>query len=175
MEKIIKTKRLILRPLCLNDAQAVYDYSGNRDNTKYVTGLPSCNIEEVREYLSWITDEWNHDSPKYYGFAVILGDRLIGEIAIGGERGADEVSIGWIIHWDFWNCGYATEAATAIIDLCFNTMGINKITAACDIDNVASRRIMKKLGMKLLNENEPWEYNDGRISKSASYVLTKHS
>lgn len=170
----LKTERLILRPLSIEDLCEVNDYSSNADNTKYLTS-PNRNLEETQDYLTWVVDEWNKNSPQYYGFAVILGDKLIGEIAFGGEYETSEVGIGWIIHRDFWNCGYATEAAAAIVDLCFNSMSINKITTACDIENIASRHVMEKLGMKLQSENEPWEYKDGRISKAASYFLQKHT
>jgi len=151
----------------------VHDYSGNADNTKYVTGLPSLNVEETQEYLAWVVSEWNKDKPKYYAFAIILGGKIIGEIAFGNEPGTFEASIGWIIHRDYWNCGYATEAAVAMKNHLFNSMSIVKLVSSCDVDNLASRRIMQKLGMQLQNENEPWEYRDGRISKSVTYCFKK--
>ena len=176
MKKIdaIKTERLILRPLCSDDLYEVNDYSANADNTKYLT-LPNTNLKETQEYLKWVSDEWNKDIQTYYGFAVTLNGKLIGEIAFGGEYGTNEVSIGWIIHRDFWNCGYATEATAAIIDFCFNSMGITKITTSCDIENTASRRIMEKLGMQLESEHKPWEYRDGKLSKEGSYFLQKYN
>jgi len=169
VDTIIETVRLTLRPLCLADAEAVHGYSGDAGNTRYITGLPNAAIEETQAYLQWVSHEWCKVAPGYCGFAIMLGGRLIGEVAFGVEPEKTEASIGWIIHRDYWNRGYATEAVAAVIDLCFNSLDIKTIIASCDVDNTASRRVMQKLGMQLKHENEPWEYKDGRVSTGAVY------
>jgi len=57
------------------------------------------------------------------------------------------VEIGWRIATDYWNQGYATEAAKAALDFGFGTLGLEEIVAFTVPRNVASRRVMEKLGM----------------------------
>ena len=48
---------------------------------------------------------------------------------------------------NYWNMGYGTEALKAAISFCFDKIGMHRISAGCDIDNLASARIMEKAGM----------------------------
>ncbi len=51
------------------------------------------------------------------------------------------------MHTDFRNRGYATEAARALVEWAFKQPGVARITAHCDQDNVASRRVVEKAGL----------------------------
>jgi ribosomal-protein-alanine N-acetyltransferase len=59
-----------------------------------------------------------------------------------------EWEVGWAVHPDEWGKGYATEAARSIMDWGFRELGIHRIVAFCHVSNVASVRVMQKLGMQ---------------------------
>lgn len=59
-----------------------------------------------------------------------------------------QIEVYYSIYIDFWNQGYGTEALKGIIDFGFNTFKLHKIFAGCDIENVASKTIMEKAGMR---------------------------
>ena len=59
------------------------------------------------------------------------------------------VEIGWRIGAEYWNRGYATEAARAVLTFGFETLRLNQIVAFTVPANMASRRVMEKIGMKL--------------------------
>ena len=171
---IISTTRLTLRPLKLRDWREVHAYAGNADNTRYVTALPNLSEDDTRSYLIWVEDQWNKaEGQTYFCYAAQLNNKLIGEIAFGYDKGTSEWSMGWIIHRDYWNRGYATEAVKAIINHCFQKVDIVKLIASCDVENIACRCVCEKAGMIVHSENEPWEYKNGRVSKAIRYVIEK--
>jgi RimJ/RimL family protein N-acetyltransferase len=57
------------------------------------------------------------------------------------------VEIGWRIAAEYWNRGYATEAAKAAVAFSFEMLGMKEIVAFTVPENLASRRVMEKLGM----------------------------
>ena len=85
-----------------------------------------------------------------YNLAVILkaDKRLIGSVRIGilSEENR-EADLGYGIDPEYWGRGYATEAVGALIDFGFLELKLHRIVARCDRDNVASRRVMERLGM----------------------------
>ena len=77
----------------------------------------------------------------------------------------DAYDFGWRLAKEFWGRGYTTEAATAIRDYSFGKLGIPQLTATARVQNVASIRVMKKLGMVYV-ETTLMEFGD-----VARYVL----
>ena len=58
------------------------------------------------------------------------------------------MAIGWRLRRDCWHCGFASEAAGAIADFAFDTVGANELYAVCNPENAASSQVMKRLGMQ---------------------------
>lgn len=59
-----------------------------------------------------------------------------------------EWEVGWAMHPDEWGKGYATEAAWHMMDWAFTELNLHRIVAYCHAENVASVRVMEKLGMR---------------------------
>jgi RimJ/RimL family protein N-acetyltransferase len=73
---------------------------------------------------------------------------LIGgcELVVDREHGAG--ILGYSLARPHWGQGYATEASVALVRLGFESLGMHRISATTDVRNVASWRIMEKLGMR---------------------------
>jgi RimJ/RimL family protein N-acetyltransferase len=56
--------------------------------------------------------------------------------------------IGYTFNRRYWNNGYATEAASALLQRAFTVLNVHRVVATCDTRNVGSRRVMEKLGMR---------------------------
>ena len=56
--------------------------------------------------------------------------------------------MGYVFRRDAWGNGYATEAAKALAASGFGQLGMHRIYAHCDVDNVASARVLEKAGMQ---------------------------
>ena len=171
----IQTKRLILRPMRMDDAQAAYTWQSDAE----VQESALTDINQTIEYLEWVTGEWQSSHQKYYCFGIMLGDKLIGEIGVSNGCGKcgrcveGEASLGYGIHRDYWNCGYEAEAIDAIIEYCFSTLGAEKIKMSYHVGNLAELREIERLGMQLLLENEDCVTFDGRPFKRNTYILNK--
>ena len=127
----IITERLILRPL----------------GPKYLATYE----KESLEFLKAAEEEWSKPAPKYYEFAIIHNGVHIGGISVHMEYG--KPVLGWIINRKYQGQGFACESAKAVMDYFAANLGIRYFCAYCDTRNVASYRLMEKLGMKRVHES----------------------
>jgi RimJ/RimL family protein N-acetyltransferase len=78
---------------------------------------------------------------------------LLGYTGLGLPEFLPEVmpvpEVGWRLHPDFWGNGYATEAARASLEYGFDELGLSEVVSIFQPDNVASGRVMQRLGMTL--------------------------
>ena len=72
--------------------------------------------------------------------------------AVREVEGQEEVEIGWHVHRAQWNRGFATEAATACRDHCFDALGLERVISLIRPENVPSRRVAEKIGMSIERE-----------------------
>jgi ribosomal-protein-alanine N-acetyltransferase len=75
--------------------------------------------------------------------------RLIGTCGfISWDKSRNCAEIAYALSQPYWHRGLMTEAATAVADFGFRTMGIYRLQAYCDPANIGSNRVMEKLGMR---------------------------
>ena len=170
---IIETERLVLRPVMLDDAEAMFEYASNKENTRY-TFPTNQSLEETKNniaqfYLVNPLGRW--------GIELKSNGQFIGTIDLHKiDPVLKKAAIGYIINKKYWNQGLTTEANRAVIELAFEKIGMNKLTALHDKDNPASGKVMEKSGMRFSHE-EPYarmdQHEKGRIVTRVHYVLTK--
>ena len=170
---IVETERLLLRPVTLDDAEEMFDYASDRENTRYIFPTNQ-SLEETKNniaqfYLANPLGRW--------GIEVKSNGQFIGTIDLHKiDPILKKAAIGYIINKKYWNQGLTTEANRAVIELAFEKIGMNKLSALHDKDNPASGKVMEKSGMRFSHE-EPYARMDnkepGRIITRVYYVLTK--
>ena len=141
----IKTDRLILRPLGLKYLETTIQYAMDYENTKYMCRMPKETVDETKDFLIDIDAEWKKKTPDFYEFAIIFNDTHVGAVSIYVENDLGE--LGWIINKKYWKNRFAYEAATALIQYADTKLGVKHFIAHCDAENVASYKIMEKIGM----------------------------
>lgn len=144
----VRTPRLILRPLTQADLTTAHAYSGDLENTRYMMFLPDADEAETALHLAEAEEQWRMDAPERYEFAICLEGAHIGCITLYMQEDRSEAELGWVLHKNYWRRGYVTEAALALMDFA-RSLGVKRIFACCDSENVASYKTMEKLGMKL--------------------------
>ena len=149
----IRTDRLLLRPLCLNDLKTVHEYAGDLENTKFMLFLPNATEQETECFLHSVEQEWQKDHPSFFEFAIVLNDVHIGAISISLDEMKNHGEIGWILNKKYWNRGYVSEAAKAVLDFVKNKLHLQSVIAQCDWRNIASAKVMEKIGMQLFDGN----------------------
>jgi ribosomal-protein-alanine N-acetyltransferase len=149
---ILETCRLILRPFQEEDIGRFAELMANRDFTRFSLGPYTREQTQsvLQKFLSWT--EAGLPSP----FAVIFrgNNELIGYCGFLHWKldGRDEIEIGYRLHPKYWNKGLATEAAQAVRDHAFRDLNLPKVISLIHPDNVASRRVAEKNGMKIEKE-----------------------
>ncbi len=144
----LETERLILRPLSMDDAEAVYGFTSDPEVSRYVPFETHRSVADTIELLTRLIP--NPPSPETCTFGMVLKgeNRLIGSCGtIRGAIPAQRTEIGYFISRSCWGCGYAPEAARAVLQFAFTTLGMNRVEALCDVEHSASARVMEKIGM----------------------------
>lgn len=141
----IRTEHLVLKPLGRKYLKSTIQYAMDHENTKYMSHLPDETVEEAEEFLTNVEKEWEKERPEFLEFAVLYEEKHIGAVSVYFENASGE--LGWIIHRDYWGRGFAYEAARALMDYVKTQMKISHFLAHCDTENVASYKVMEKLGM----------------------------
>lgn len=147
----LETARLRLRPFTRGDVDATYAYRQREDVARYLFDEPmsreSC-AEAVQARVGQIGYEKEGDK-------IFLAVERIDDMAMIGEvslilRSAEarQAELGYILHPEAHGFGYATEASRALLALGFEGAGMHRIYARCNARNVASARVMERLGMR---------------------------
>ena len=169
----IETERLLLRPVTMDDAEAMFQYASDRENTRY-TFPTNQSLEETKNniaqfYLANPLGRW--------GIELKSSGQFIGTIDLHKiDTVLKKAAIGYIINKKYWKQGLTTEATRAVIELAFEKIGMNKLTALHDKDNPASGKVMEKSGMRYSHDEEYAAldlHEEGRIVTRVHYVLTK--
>ena len=178
MTIIIETERLILRPLTLDDADtAFYGWTGDPEVAKYVSWLPHHSIDDTIEWLKEI--EWKLDSDGniisndnyIWGFVLKETGELFGSGGLIYEEDWQLYQIGYNIMEKHWNRGYTTEAMKAIFRFAVENLGIKKVAGGHAKDNLASARVIEKLGF-VYDRDDITPHVDGtRLFDSREYLL----
>lgn len=175
-----ETERLLLRPLITADLKFHHEYSSDWETVKYMYALsfPKGSVvpeEKTFAYLNTCELEWKKDAPEFYEFAVVekSSAKMIGNICLYPDYPEKaECEIGWMFNRAYQRKGYCTEAALRLKTFAVESLGIKKLIAHCDERNLASSKVMEKLGMKKVWGNGVRVYpNTGEEATEAMYAL----
>jgi RimJ/RimL family protein N-acetyltransferase len=145
----IETKRLILRPFKLSDADRVRELAGNKLIADTTLNIP--HPYEKGMAKDWISGHRNDfESGTSVHFAITLKPtrELIGAVGLLIEKKFNRAELGYWIGKDYWNKGYCTETAITIVEYGFKELRLNKIESSHFERNPASGKVMRNIGMK---------------------------
>ena len=173
MKCLISTERLSIRPIENDDCEAIHRYAGD-PSIDMMMFLPNETIEETKKFVEFAVSEWAKEEPEDREFAVLLNGEIIGGVNLE-KCGDDRVfEIGWTIRNDMRGKGYATEAAKALMDYAFEELNAEVVQAHCDSRNLASEKVMKKIGMTLVDDTGTRYYpKTGVSSGECLYAIKK--
>lgn len=143
------TERLLLRSFTLEDAADVQRLANDRDIAAMLPNMPHPYEDGMAE--KWIHScygKFDKDEALNFAIALRINKNLIGGIALKLDQKHERAELGYWIGKAYWNCGYATEAAKAIVAYSFEVLKLNRIYAYHFTRNPASGRVMEKVGMR---------------------------
>ena len=145
--KTLKTDRLRLRKAKLSDAEPIFrQYAQDPEVTKYVSWRAHANLEETREYVRMCLLAWDIGKAFHWVIERTEDKQVIGMVI--ARAGGEKWELGYVLARAHWGQGYMTDALKALIAWALKQKEIFRIWAVCDIDNVASARVMEKAGME---------------------------
>lgn len=160
----LETARLILREFTDEDWRSVLAYQNDPRYLQYYEWTER-KPHEAQEFIQRFVAQ-QKEQPRYkFQLAVTLksNQQLIGNCGIRmAYANAREADIGYELAPEHWGQGYATEAVRAMIEFGFTQLHVQRISAWCIADNVASARVLQKLGMQPEGRLREKEYFKGR-------------
>jgi ribosomal-protein-alanine N-acetyltransferase len=172
----IETARLILRDFRSEDWVRVHAYASIPEFSQYESWGPN-TVEQTKIFVAEMMANAVQRDRREFGLAIC---RKSDGLLIGGcdLRNPDPTSrtgaLGWAIHPDFQNQGFATEAAQALIRFGFEQLALLTIYATCDTRNLASARVMEKLKMQRVALIKGDKMQKGYLRDSYRYELAAH-
>lgn len=146
---IIETERLILRPLSIQDAEAIFERWTSDDKvSKYVRWSTHKNVNETMDWLRMEEQNIESDSMYQWGFELKESKYLFGGGGLHYNDAEDVFELGYNIMQKYWNQGYTTEAAKAIINYAIKELNAKEFIAWHAVENPASGRIIEKCGFQ---------------------------
>lgn len=146
LPELIETDRLLLRPYRLEDVEEVFAYARDPEWSRFLRALPA-PYERVHAE-QFIARQVLLDRRVHPTWAITLGGEVIGGINLRFESGHRAAEMGYSVARDHWGRGLCTEAARAVVDAAFGGCGeLLRLQARADVHNVASQRVMEKIGM----------------------------
>ena len=167
------TDRLVLREFKEDDWPEVLAYQSDPRYLQYYEWTHR-TADDVRQFVQRFVDQ-NKARPRLkHQLAVTLAghDAAIGNCGIRLERiDAHEADIGYELAPQHWGRGYATEAARAILRFGFEELKVHRIWAWCIADNLASARVLEKIGMQPEGRLRDREWFKGRWWDVLMYAI----
>ena len=147
----LNTERLQLRELLLTDVEKIHELHSLSETDEFNTlGIPE-SIEVTKQLVSeWLASQNELPRKKYVFCIENIEKEFIGLAGLTyGKPTYRNAEIWYKLHSRYWNLGYATEVANRILHFGFVDLQLHRIKAGCAVGNLASKRVIEKIGMTM--------------------------
>lgn len=146
----LTTSRLILRPIELTDAEAIFNYAKNPNVSRYTLWEPHQSVQDSLNYIKdYIFDYYSKGVPEPFGIALKENpQKIIGTVGcFWTSKQAKAMELAYAIGEEHWGKGIVAEASQTVMDYCFKEFSLKRIQARCKTENKSSAKVMEKVGM----------------------------
>jgi len=150
-----ETERLLLRRPTRADAPLAFaSYTSDPEVPRYMIWRAHESVAETEDFLRRCEDDWE----KRTAFSWSLRLKSDGSYAgmLSARIRGHAVDIGYVLARRLWRRGLMQEAVSALIRWAFAQPEIFRVWATCDVDNVASARLLESVGMQLEGTLRRW-------------------
>src|ERR1700678_3211173 len=145
----IQTERLTLRTHAISDVQALMPLIGAREVAATTLRIPHPYTEsDARDFIAATQEDLSSGTELRMAIVVRESDTLCGGVGLRIEPAHRRAELGYWIGVPYWGNGFATEAAGAMMQYGFETLGLHRIFASHVTQNLASGRVLRKIGMR---------------------------
>jgi ribosomal-protein-alanine N-acetyltransferase len=168
----IETQRLILRGLSEDDIPFLFEHFGEDEINAYVSDDNVTSLEEAKELFQ----KYIAPRPHLFRLGLVLKEtgNLIGTLGLYGiDRVNRRAVVGADLMKEYWGKGLMSEAFRRLICYAFTEMGLNRIEASADPQNLRSIRLMERCGFKKEGVLRQRFYYKGAYHDDAIYSILK--
>jgi ribosomal-protein-alanine N-acetyltransferase len=145
----LQTKLLTLRPYTVADIPTLVPLIGAREVAATTLRIPHPYSEaDARDFIAATKEDLSTSNELRLAIIVRESDGLCGGVGLRIEGDHRRAELGYWIGVPYWGNGYATEAATAMVNYGFDKLGLHRIFAGHVANNLASARVLQKIGMR---------------------------
>mgnify|MGYP003297900952 CR=1 FL=1 len=143
----LETPRLRLRVPLVDDAAAIFDaYTQDAQVARYTSWSPHRSLDETRTFLEQHCEAgWTAGTVFSWLITMSEGGYVAGMIDF--RLTACRAEVGYVLAQRYWGHGFMTEAADAVVEWVIAQPEIHRVWATVDLENVASQRVLEKVGM----------------------------
>ena len=151
MGLLLETERLRLRAFQDRDIPGFAAYRSDPEVAKYQSWEPPFSIEQATEFVHEMktarlaaAGEWYQIAVEFKGNAALIGDCAFHIFADDPQQ----AEIGFTLASAHQGQGYGSEAVMAVLDFLFGELSLHRVRATCDVENLASSRLLERVGMR---------------------------
>jgi len=147
----VRTERLVLRPADSGDLEATWRIRRLEPVGRWITGAPK-TLEDYRRRFE--DPEWLAKALVVELDREVIGDLMVdigdawAQAEVADQAREVQADLGWCVHPEVGGRGFATEAVREVLRICFEDLGLRRVTAECFAANEASWRLMERIGMR---------------------------
>jgi RimJ/RimL family protein N-acetyltransferase len=165
---IIKTARLLLRPLNVSDAPALLPTFADADTMRYWAYRPVQSLAEMEQRLC--TNISSTGSPTGFAIAQSQDGPALGWVVLYGIKNGD-AGAGYILAPSARGCGFVTEAMRGLLNYAFETLKLHRVYLDIDPENSASIRLAQRLSFRWEGHFRENFFRDGEYLDSVFYAI----
>ncbi|MDP6182784.1 MAG: GNAT family protein [Gammaproteobacteria bacterium] len=145
MPKTIRTERLLLRPVSMDDLDVMMEFANHPEWGRYQQVPQPFRREHARDFLAHFErSDWTEG----FCWAIEFDGKYAGAVSMHVYDVHKTASIGFDLNPQLWKRGLTTEATREVVDRAFGSLRLRKVWATADAPNIASIRVLEKLGMQ---------------------------
>ena len=152
MQIVFENPRLILKQFTETDAPLILQLNSDPEIVKYVHEPVLTTLEEAKKIIADIILPQYKNNLGRWATYTKSSDEFIGWCGLKYRPELDEIDLGYRLKKSAWGKGYATEAAKHTLDHSFNKLDLKLITGRAHIENIASIKVLEKIGMHFTSE-----------------------
>lgn len=144
---MLETKRLFIRPFTDSDVPDVFAMRSDPEIMRYIRA-PHKDIAETKKWVTMLSSRWKKDGIGFCSLIEKETGNFLGWCGLWQLVENGEIEVGYALAKTYWGKGLATESAERFLQYGFDELNLGKIVALAREENLASRRVMEKLGMQ---------------------------
>ena len=171
----LRTPRLILRALRVQDAGDYFAFAGDDQVTRYLRWGPHASLQDTEAYLAEVLEDSGQALDGLWGIELPQEGRLVGTIHLMDidERHL-KADVGVVVNAQYWRKDIGSEALQRVLAFCFDDLNLQRVQGLPITENAAACRMLEKCGMQregtlrwyAMQKGRWWDFNVYSILKN---------